>query len=109
MKLFNYLNPVSVAPISVSAEGYGYVAPTQILPESGVLSIYGLQGISVMIIFAFVLSSILITISYLLSLRKWDPEKLSPYECGFEPFGDARQKFDIRYYLVSLLFILFDL
>lgn len=108
MKLFNYLNPgaVQVQPgvaISVSAENTG------LLPESGVLSIYGLQGISVMIIFAFVLSSILITISYLLSLRKWDPEKLSPYECGFEPFGDARQKFDIRYYLVSLLFILFDL
>jgi len=65
--------------------------------------------IAIMIIFAFVLSIVLISISYLLSIRKWDAEKLSPYECGFEPFGDARQKFDIRYYLVSLLFILFDL
>ena len=41
--------------------------------------------------------------------HKPDPDKLSPYECGFEAFGDARMKFDIRFYLVSLLFIIFDL
>jgi NADH-quinone oxidoreductase subunit A len=38
-----------------------------------------------------------------------DPEKLSPYECGFEAFEDARMKFDVRYYLIAILFILFDL
>ncbi len=38
-----------------------------------------------------------------------DPEKLSPYECGFEAFEDARLQFDVRYYLVAILFILFDL
>lgn len=38
-----------------------------------------------------------------------DAEKLSPYECGFEAFEDARMKFDVRYYLVAILFILFDL
>ncbi|MBK8744598.1 NADH-quinone oxidoreductase subunit A [Propionivibrio sp.] len=38
-----------------------------------------------------------------------DSEKLSPYECGFEAFEDARMKFDVRYYLISILFILFDL
>jgi NADH-quinone oxidoreductase subunit A len=38
-----------------------------------------------------------------------DPAKLSPYECGFEAFDDARMKFDVRYYLVAILFILFDL
>ena len=38
-----------------------------------------------------------------------DSEKLSPYECGFEAFEDARMKFDVRYYLVAILFILFDL
>ena len=38
-----------------------------------------------------------------------DPEKLSPYECGFEAFEDARMKFDVRYYLVAIIFILFDL
>ena len=38
-----------------------------------------------------------------------DPDKLSPYECGFEAFGDARMQFDIRFYLIAILFILFDL
>lgn len=38
-----------------------------------------------------------------------DPEKTSPYECGFEPFDDARMKFDVRFYLVAILFIIFDL
>ena len=38
-----------------------------------------------------------------------DAQKLSPYECGFETFGDARMKFDVRYYLVAILFIVFDL
>jgi len=45
----------------------------------------------------------------LLGPHRPDPEKLSPYECGFEPFEDARMKFDVRYYLVAILFILFDL
>jgi NADH-quinone oxidoreductase subunit A len=41
--------------------------------------------------------------------HRTDPEKLSPYECGFEPFEDNRRKFDVRYYLVAILFIIFDL
>src|SRR6476660_330010 len=45
----------------------------------------------------------------LLGVHRPDPEKLSPYECGFEAFEDARMKFDVRYYLVAMLFILFDL
>jgi NADH-quinone oxidoreductase subunit A len=44
-----------------------------------------------------------------LSPYRPDPDKLSPYECGFEAFEDARMKFDVRYYLVAILFILFDL
>jgi NADH-quinone oxidoreductase subunit A len=44
-----------------------------------------------------------------LGTHRPDPEKLSPYECGFEAFEDARMKFDVRYYLVAILFILFDL
>jgi len=47
--------------------------------------------------------------SRLLGVHRPDPEKLSPYECGFEAFEDARMKFDVRYYLVAILFILFDL
>jgi len=45
----------------------------------------------------------------LLGLQRPDAAKLSPYECGFEAFEDARMKFDVRYYLVAILFILFDL
>lgn len=45
----------------------------------------------------------------LLGPSRPDAEKLSPYECGFEAFEDARMKFDVRYYLVAILFILFDL
>ena len=47
--------------------------------------------------------------SRLLGVHRPDTEKLSPYECGFEAFEDARMKFDVRYYLVAILFILFDL
>ena len=48
-------------------------------------------------------------VSRLVGVNRPDPEKLSPYECGFEAFEDARMKFDVRYYLVAILFILFDL
>ncbi len=52
---------------------------------------------------------VLLTVGAVLSPNKPDAEKLSPYECGFEAFEDARMKFDVRYYLVAILFILFDL
>jgi len=48
-------------------------------------------------------------LSRLLGVHRPDPEKLAPYECGFEAFEDARMKFDVRYYLVAILFIIFDL
>ncbi|MBV8467255.1 MAG: NADH-quinone oxidoreductase subunit A [Burkholderiales bacterium] len=48
-------------------------------------------------------------VSILLGTHKPDAEKLSPYECGFDAFEDARMQFDVRYYLVAILFILFDL
>ena len=50
-----------------------------------------------------------IAMGFLLAPSRPDPEKLSPYECGFEAFEDARMKFDVRYYLIAILFILFDL
>lgn len=46
---------------------------------------------------------------FVLAPSRPDPEKLSPYECGFEAFEDARMKFDVRYYLIAIIFILFDL
>jgi NADH-quinone oxidoreductase subunit A len=55
------------------------------------------------------LGLIMLALGSLVSPNRPDPEKLSPYECGFEAFEDARMKFDVRYYLVAILFILFDL
>src|SRR6476659_5138050 len=52
---------------------------------------------------------LMLTMGTLVSPNRPDPAKLSPYECGFEAFEDARMKFDVRYYLVAILFILFDL
>jgi|SRR5690554_2000414 NADH-quinone oxidoreductase subunit A len=58
---------------------------------------------------AFGLSVLLIAASWLAARQKPDSEKLSAYECGFEAFDDARSKFDVRFYLVAILFIIFDL
>ena len=58
---------------------------------------------------ALVIGIALIAAPFLIAYKNPDPEKLSAYECGFNAFDDARMKFDIRYYLVSILFIIFDL
>ena len=55
------------------------------------------------------MAGVMVGLSFLLAKQKPDAEKLSPYECGFDPFSDARHKFDVRFYLVSILFIIFDL
>jgi NADH-quinone oxidoreductase subunit A len=55
------------------------------------------------------LAVLMVLASYLVAKQKPYAEKDSAYECGFEPFGDARSKFDVRFYLVSILFIIFDL
>jgi NADH-quinone oxidoreductase subunit A len=52
---------------------------------------------------------LLLGLGFLIGRGGKDAEKLSPYECGFEPFEDSRMKFDVRYYLVAILFIIFDL
>ena len=52
---------------------------------------------------------VLLALGFLLGRGSKDDEKLSPYECGFEAFEDSRMKFDVRYYLVAILFIIFDL
>src|SRR5262252_280547 len=61
------------------------------------------------ILVGLTLGAVLLTVGAVLSPNRPDPAKLSPYECGFEAFEDARMKFDVRYYLVAILFILFDL
>jgi len=58
---------------------------------------------------AVVIAGAAVGASYLVAVQKPDSEKVSSYECGFEPFDDARSKFDVRFYLVAILFIIFDL
>ncbi len=69
--------------------------------------------ILIFIFVALAIGVVPLALGWLISLRLGthnpDSEKLSPYECGFEAFEDARMKFDVRYYLVAILFILFDL
>ena len=58
---------------------------------------------------ASALAIILVLAAWIVAARNPDPEKVSAYECGFNAFDDARMKFDVRFYLVSILFIIFDL
>ena len=71
----------------------------------GPILIFILAGIAV----GVVTLGLAFLISLLLGSRRPDADKLAPYECGFEAFEDARMKFDVRYYLVAILFIIFDL
>ena len=61
------------------------------------------------LIIALGLSCAFILLNFILSPKHPDPEKLSAYECGFEAFDDSRMEFDVRFYLVAILFIIFDL
>lgn len=65
--------------------------------------------LGIAIVFSGVFVALPVVISTFGGIQKPDPEKLAAYECGFEAFEDARRKFDVRFYLVSILFIIFDL
>jgi len=71
--------------------------------------IYEYLPILVFLFIAIALAAVMVVASYVIGPSAPDAEKVSPYECGFEPFEDARTKFDVRFYLVSILFIIFDL
>ena len=58
---------------------------------------------------ALVIGLVLLVVPFIVAFKQPDPEKLSAYECGFNAFDDARMKFDVRFYLVAILFIIFDL
>lgn len=58
---------------------------------------------------AIALSGVIVLASYIIAKQRPDSEKASAYECGFEAFNDARSQFDVRFYLVAILFIIFDL
>jgi NADH-quinone oxidoreductase subunit A len=63
----------------------------------------------IFIVIGLAVGGVMISLGLILSPNNPDSEKLSAYECGFEAFGNARMKFDVRYYLVAILFIIFDL
>lgn len=65
--------------------------------------------LAIFIFIAFAIGGMLLLAPFVIAPNKPDPEKVSAYECGFDAFGDARMKFDVRFYLVALLFIIFDL
>lgn len=58
---------------------------------------------------AMILSVIIVLFSYILAIQKPETEKLSTYECGFEPYEDARHTFDVKFYLIAILFIVLDI
>jgi NADH-quinone oxidoreductase subunit A len=63
----------------------------------------------IFLVVAVVFGGVMLLAGFVLAPRRPDSEKNSPYECGFEAFEDSRMKFDVRYYLVAILFIIFDL
>ncbi|HXZ02689.1 MAG TPA: NADH-quinone oxidoreductase subunit A [Stellaceae bacterium] len=69
------------------------------------------EYLSILIFIGVAIAFAVVTVlaSFVIARQNPDSQKLSPYECGFEPFADARSKFDVRFYLVSILFIIFDL
>jgi NADH-quinone oxidoreductase subunit A len=65
--------------------------------------------ILIFLVVGALVGGLVLALGFLLGPQKPDSEKLSPYECGFEAFEDSRMKFDVRYYLIAILFIVFDL
>lgn len=71
--------------------------------------IYTYQFILIFVIVSFILSCILLLLSFFIAKQNSYDEKISSYECGFVPFEDARNKFEIRFYIVAILFLIFDI
>jgi len=63
----------------------------------------------VSLVAALAIAGLILALSFVLAVQSPDPEKTSAYECGFEPFEDARNRFDVRFYIVAILFLLFDI
>lgn len=66
-------------------------------------------GIFLLILFSIILSTIISGASYIVSVKEPDSEKVSVYECGFDPFGSSRVPFSVKFFLVGILFLIFDL
>jgi len=80
-----------------------------VVARSGPLVLQNYLPILIFLAVAGAFALLLLVLGFVLGPRRPDPDKLSPYECGFEAFEDSRMKFDVRYYLVAILFIIFDL
>jgi NADH-quinone oxidoreductase subunit A len=91
------VRPGGSPPIVMSSGGSVPSLITDYLPLVVFIALSALIGVALLIA------------PFIVAYKNPDPEKLSAYECGFNPFDDARMKFDVRFYLVSLLFIIFDL
>jgi NADH:ubiquinone oxidoreductase subunit 3 (subunit A) len=70
---------------------------------------YDYMGLAIFFLISTILAFVLLILSFILSPKDIYAEKLSAYECGFEPFDEARKTFDVHFYIVAILFIIFDL
>ena len=84
-----------------------YFDKLDILKTSAIKEEY--LGILIYVFFAIFLSFLIVALSYFLVTQSPETEKLSTYECGFDPYEDSRNKFHIRFYIVAILFLLFDI
>jgi NADH-quinone oxidoreductase subunit A len=84
-----------------------YLTQFDLLKDSAMVEEY--FGIFLYLCFAIILSLLIVMLSYFLVTQRPETEKLSTYECGFEPYGDTRTQFNIRFYVIAILFILFDI
>uniref|UniRef100_A0AAU8HQC9 NADH-ubiquinone oxidoreductase chain 3 n=1 Tax=Porifera sp. TaxID=3140030 RepID=A0AAU8HQC9_9METZ len=66
-------------------------------------------GIFLLLLFSIILSSVISGASYIIGIKQPDSEKVSVYECGFDPFGSSRVPFSVKFFLVGILFLIFDL
>jgi NADH-quinone oxidoreductase subunit A len=87
--------------------GTGCYNPRRLRSAETMLANYA--PILIFLVIAGALSIVLLALGFLFGSGRKDPEKLSAYECGFDAFEDTRMRFDVRYYLVAILFIIFDL
>jgi NADH-quinone oxidoreductase subunit A len=84
-----------------------YLEQFDILKSSSVKEEY--LSIFIYLCFATFLGLLIISLSYILVTQSPETEKLSTYECGFDPYGDTREQFNIRFYIIAILFVLFDI
>ena len=85
----------------------GYLEQFNILKSSAVKEEY--FSLFIYLCFATFLGVLIISLSYFLVTQSPETEKLSTYECGFDPYGDTREQFNIRFYIIAILFVLFDI